>query len=484
MYPVDIQSLPEDIFNMMPANEQKRYYDKKNELLNKASHLVSENHSQAGGGLVTRTAAPKDELNKIEVLPGPATSTVTDGVPADVLDWAVPMDADQRDRLQRIENGVRGRYKNPISGQIYQKLNGDYYLSDYQNGNHVIYKAGDISHPRVVEEVNGKLEVRPEENRGIGGGKKGSKFKAEFVGEIEPGPNPVGIVNSKNYDYDPKKPLDTYEISKKELKADAQDFYYHQTQQPQKRILIEGPFNTFSTSSMFDDIYQKNKIKGIVVGESHSATVGPDIDSDAAHKFMIRSIPDLVRNNVKVIYIENIAKESSVARVIREAWERVQAGEKNVKIIRNDFQFGAPADLIDEMHNAGIEVKPIDNLATMQYKIVEENGRPTLKEGGLLADKNQPLSPGELRAAADERIRLHNYYATNIIQDDQKTQPGNWIAFQGTKHIDTTKGVPGTAQLNNAIPIEFEYNAGSVIPKIELDNSSGYSRLKVTSSGV
>ncbi|MBT2375456.1 OspG family effector kinase, partial [Pseudomonas fluorescens] len=175
VYPIDIQSLPEDIFNMMPTNEQKRYYDNKNELLNKASHLVSENHSQAGG--VTRTTLPKDEWNKIEVLPGSATSTGADVVPANVLDWAVTMDADQRDRLQLIENGVRGRYKNPISGQTYQKLNGDYYLSDYQNGNHVIYKAGDILHPRVVEEVNGKLEVRPEENRGVGGGKKGSKFK-------------------------------------------------------------------------------------------------------------------------------------------------------------------------------------------------------------------------------------------------------------------------------------------------------------------
>ncbi|MBT2373909.1 dermonecrotic toxin domain-containing protein [Pseudomonas fluorescens] len=119
-------------------------------------------------GVKIKAVNSQDEIG---IYRGPEIPQGSDGVPAEVTAWKAHEEivARLKDGEGSMGPGGRTKSRDPVTGKDYLKLNGDYYLSDNQYGTHVIYKAGDITHPRVVEVVDGKLVVRPEGNQGAGG---------------------------------------------------------------------------------------------------------------------------------------------------------------------------------------------------------------------------------------------------------------------------------------------------------------------------
>ncbi|MBT2375393.1 hypothetical protein [Pseudomonas fluorescens] len=132
-------------------------------------------------------------LDEIAVYRGPEIPAGSAVVPDEVIAWRADDEIVKRLKENAGDMGPGGRKKSrdPQTGNDYLKLNGDYYLSDYVLGTHVIYRQGDIMHPRVVEVMDDQLIVRPEGNLGIGGGKNASKIKSEPMRETKYEAKPI-----------------------------------------------------------------------------------------------------------------------------------------------------------------------------------------------------------------------------------------------------------------------------------------------------
>lgn len=185
VYPVDIQSLPEDIFNTM--GEQKRYFEKKNELLNKTYNLVSESHSLAGGRNPVTSATAEGASGAGAIHPGEAKASA-DLVPGEVQEWKLESanEVDKAVIVRLVKNdeggpGSRGKYYDPVAKQDYLELNGEYYPLDKRGGEYVIYDRRHADTRRVVREQDGRMVVASE--RMQGGGKwpwsPGQKVQSE-----------------------------------------------------------------------------------------------------------------------------------------------------------------------------------------------------------------------------------------------------------------------------------------------------------------
>jgi len=257
--------------------------------------------------------------------------------------------------------------------------------------------------------------------------------------QFDPGGLMGGAPTVEQYLRRPGMSESEYNVMREHFEKDVNDFF----SKPHTSGSTELPSISASETleTFFDKIYSTHK--GVVIGEQHR-----EMDTVVLYTTLKKMMGNLKKNGVKVLYVE-IPVDSREGRDILEAWPdgRVNAG----------FTPGRGSDItrvamMNEAHAQGIRTNPADSLLAMGINF-------DLSESiGPLADN---LDQGIWKA---QRLRLFNYLATLQIQSlgpDEK-----WLMVVGKAHVKTLEGVPGVAELNGAVGIDFEIGHSLYAPTI------------------
>jgi len=189
---------------------------------------------------------------------------------------------------------------------------------------------------------------------------------------------------------------------------------------------------TGSVEAGLENILQTHN--GIAFGEAHSVdSHAYDAAIEGSAKFLKQHLPTFSRSGVKTLYLENIPKSQALLAAVKH---------KNIPDIKSLFSQGQNqyiADLIIATLGKGIEVVPVDTAISLNIKV--QTGEWQIRES---------ISQNDL-AARRQRLETYNYLTTSEI----KSRSGKWISLSGHKHIATSEGVAGIAELNNGFPVSL-----------------------------
>ena len=170
------------------------------------------------------------------------------------------------------------------------------------------------------------------------------------------------------------------------------------------------------------------KMRGLVIGESH-----PDTYSK---QFLIKYMKLLKEEGVETLYLEHLLTDLHQAEL--DLFYRTSKMPKNLKRylktqdtlkMRGYTGDDTYTNVVKAANKAGIRVRALDCTASYHVK-------------GLYTD--------------NARTKLFNYFANEVIKADQLAQgPHNWVALIGDSHFDTYLGVPGVAQLQEAVSLRI-----------------------------
>jgi len=199
------------------------------------------------------------------------------------------------------------------------------------------------------------------------------------------------------------------------------------------QIELNPPTPGSSSSDYFVSVLEK--FHGICVGELH--------EQSAPKRMLIENLGRLKAEGLSVLYLEHLCIDSMQPQIdaylasnqvdlpepLKSYLERLDSGHKV-----DDHEFGFLA-LVKAAKVAGIRIVATDT--TLSYKV-----------GGSMSTS---------RSVGDSGTNFPRYIAMNstttaIIEHDQKTHPGKYIALMGNGHIGTVTckgqiGPPGVAEL-------------------------------------
>ncbi|AZE93239.1 hypothetical protein C4J96_1105 [Pseudomonas orientalis] len=165
---------------------------------------------------------------------------------------------------------------------------------------------------------------------------------------------------------------------------------------------------------------------GLVIGEAHS--------QESGKQFLIKHMKLLKTEGVKTLYVEHLLTDLHQAEL--EALHRTLKMPDNLKRYLKAQDAGHMRDytgphtytrVIRAANKAGIRVRALD--CTASYHVKRMYGTKA-------------------------RMNLFNYFANEVIKADQAAQgPHKWVAFMGDTHCDIYLGVPGIAQLQDAVSL-------------------------------
>lgn len=171
---------------------------------------------------------------------------------------------------------------------------------------------------------------------------------------------------------------------------------------------------------------------GLVIGETHSTR--------SSKRLLIDSFKHLKKQGVRTLYIEHLLTDLHQA-----ALDTYQRTLKMPPILENyllDLDAGhmpryhGPdtfTHVIKAANKYGFRIRALDCTASYHIK-------------GLSGTK--------------DREQLFSYFANQVIKADQKAVgPHKWVAFMGSAHTDLYIGVPGIAQLQDAISLHVRDTA-------------------------
>lgn len=203
------------------------------------------------------------------------------------------------------------------------------------------------------------------------------------------------------------------------LKTDANKF--HKTAKTKPRPALPELAKNASPKDVIDTVYKKSS--GMIIGEDHSQPAGL--------QFLIDHAGEFKKNNVTTLYSEGFdhTLQPDLDHFF-ETGEFSPALRKNLKLIdRSHAGHGryTNRELLLTMREHGIRVKAID-VPSVEPKAT--------------------------------RLKNMNYYASNVIENDQAINPqGKWIARVGSDHVFTYDAEPpvrGISQLTGATGITVD----------------------------
>ncbi|WP_248749885.1 membrane-targeted effector domain-containing toxin [Pseudomonas sp. MWU15-20650] len=170
------------------------------------------------------------------------------------------------------------------------------------------------------------------------------------------------------------------------------------------------------------------KIRGLVIGEVHAHTY--------SKQALIKYMELLKQEGVKTLYLEHLLTDLHQAEL--DLFNLTNKMPKNLKRylkaqdarqMPNHTGDHTYTHVVKAANKAGIRVRALDCTASYHVK-------------GLYTD--------------NARTNLFNYFANEVIKADQLAQgPHNWVALIGDSHCDTFLGVPGIAQLQDAVSLRI-----------------------------
>ncbi|WP_448650409.1 membrane-targeted effector domain-containing toxin [Pseudomonas fluorescens] len=182
---------------------------------------------------------------------------------------------------------------------------------------------------------------------------------------------------------------------------------------------------TATSEEAFIKQLYKQKL-GLVIGESHKQV--------SSKQFLIKYMKLLKKQGVKTLYLEHLLTDLHQAEL--EAFYKTAKMPKNLEDYLKEQNRGhmpgysgdyTYIHVIKAANKAGIRVRALDCTASYHVKgLRTENGR----------------------------YALFSYFANEVIKADQAALgPHRWVALMGNGHVDMALGVPGIAQLQDAVSL-------------------------------
>lgn len=187
------------------------------------------------------------------------------------------------------------------------------------------------------------------------------------------------------------------------------------------------PLATHSEPVFIEQLYQQKL--GWVIGESHIQT--------SAKKLLIDNMKLLKKQDIKTLYFEHLLTDlhqdaldsfhrtSKMPTTLKNYLKNLDSGQ--MPGYRGTYTF---THVLKTANKYGIRVRALDCTASYHVKgIISEMGR------------------GE----------LFSYFANEVIKADQLAEGAHrWVAFMGNSHTDMHRGVPGIAQLQDAVSLHVQ----------------------------
>ncbi|MDQ0741368.1 membrane-targeted effector domain-containing toxin [Pseudomonas sp. W4I3] len=189
-----------------------------------------------------------------------------------------------------------------------------------------------------------------------------------------------------------------------------------------------GDFSDLATATseeMFIEKLYKQKW-GLIIGESHSHS--------SSKQFLINHMKLLKKQGVKTLYMEHLLTDLHQAEL--ESFFSTQKMPESLKGYLRSQDIGHMhlyageanyTHVVSVANKYGIRVRALDCIASYHLR-----GMP----------------------GTDPRASMFSYFANEVIKADQAALgPHRWVAFMGSAHSDMFQGVPGIAQLQDAVSL-------------------------------
>lgn len=175
-------------------------------------------------------------------------------------------------------------------------------------------------------------------------------------------------------------------------------------------------------------IKQLFKLKlGLIIAEAHA--------NQSSKRFLIKYMKLLKEQGVKTLYLEHLLTD--LHQLELEAFYSTLKMPDNLKRYLRSQDLGhmpsgysgsdTYTNVVKAANKAGIRVRALDCTASYHLKGMQD---------------------------ANARANLFSYFANEVIKADQAAQgPHKWVALMGSAHADMYLGVPGIAQLQDAVSL-------------------------------
>lgn len=233
----------------------------------------------------------------------------------------------------------------------------------------------------------------------------------------------------------PGAPYGEFKAIRKQLHADAEQFFANPTLPPRPPIPPLEPHDEWF--EMFKGLLSNSR--GVVIGESHAEIAGKQL--------LVDSMGWLKTNDVKTLYMEHLltdfhqtdldlfGKTGLMPKGLELDLARLDAGHMTDPLGRYNF-----SELVKAAQKHGIRVQAIDCMASYRTKGMDFF-----------------TSAGESRLDPLARQKMMNFYARNVIRADQAARGAHkWVALVGNTHSNTFEGVPGISEMEEAIGLRVE----------------------------
>lgn len=172
-------------------------------------------------------------------------------------------------------------------------------------------------------------------------------------------------------------------------------------------------------------------VQGLVIGESHSSV--------ASKQFLIDNMEQLVKRNVRTLYMEHLLTDLHQADL--DTFAQTGKMPETLKDYLNEMDWGHFTDdtgrytflnLVKTANRHRVRIRAIDCMAS--YRTA---GLPDPED--------------------NVRLKMMNYFANTVIRADQAAVRGSrWIALVGNAHVNTMNGAAGVAELEGVIGLRIE----------------------------
>lgn len=228
-----------------------------------------------------------------------------------------------------------------------------------------------------------------------------------------------------------------FQATRERLKTAAEAFF-------RGNVTVPRPTLPSLTSPATPEGFLKNTFKnasGLIIGEAHSA--------QSSKAFLIKYMGELKRKGVKTLYVEHLLTDLHQADL--DTFFRTGKLSDHLKnyLKQQDrgHMFGYTglntySSVIEAAGKHGIRVRALDCVASYHLKGMRETQTPL-------------------------RAQMFNYFANEVIRADQLAKgPHKWVAFMGSSHTDPYQGVPGIAQLQDAISLHIHDTTPSLAKEL------------------
>ena len=239
-------------------------------------------------------------------------------------------------------------------------------------------------------------------------------------------------------DFSTRDPYDDFKRLRHGLRNDA-DAFFTTLQLPPRPEIPDLPTDA-PLKSTLKTLFQRSP--GLVIGESH-AGIG-------SKQFLIEQMPRLAKLKVRTLYMEHLMTDFHQADL--DAFSRT--GDMSP-------QLEAYVDTLDKGHRTD----PTGKYTFMAVLKAARANRVRISAIDCMASYRLDGVEGGERTL---RQKMMNYFAKGVIDADQASNSGNWVALVGNSHANTYQGIPGVAELEGVIGLRIEdvrvMESGAVTP--------------------